>query len=81
MQESISKLFYKKNTLKKLFDYFFKINSSSIMQSLCLQLRWGGIGFWDDGQAGPCMGWCMGGGGGVGGDVDDVIGGGKNAWV
>ena len=28
------------------------------------------------------MSWCMGGGGcGVGGDVDDVIGGGKNAWV
>ena len=31
---------------------------------------------------GRCMSWCMGGGGcGVGGDVDDVIGGGKNAWV
>ena len=34
--------------------------------------RWDGIGVWDDGQAGPCMGqcmaWCMGGG-----DVDDVV--------
>ena len=24
-------------------------------------VRWGGIGVWDDRQAGPCMGQCMGG--------------------
>ena len=24
-------------------------------------VRWGQNGVWEDGQAGPCMGWCIGG--------------------
>ena len=35
-------------------------NSRSIMKSNWVPVRWGGIGVWDDGQAGPCMGRCMG---------------------
>ena len=29
------------------------------MQSRWVPVGWGGIGFLVDGQAGPCMGWCM----------------------